>query len=145
MLPVSSCFHGEEKKLEGKKLGSEWGGCWQGTGDTQHQVTPVPSQGSILPPAPRSPCTGAAPGCAHPAQRGAVGRTSSFFFFPSPSANKNLGAALAVGNLNFPQTGKLVSRLEKKRRKFLSFPKNESPRLMWFLLVVKEPSSCDVW
>lgn len=120
---------GREKLREGKRLGSESGGHWQGTGDTQHQVTPIPSQGSILPHAPHSPCTGAAPGCAHPAQRGAVGRTSSFFFFFF-SANKNLGAALAVGNLNFPQTGKLMSRLETNRRKFLSFPKSESPRLM---------------
>lgn len=36
-----------------------------------------------------------------------VGRKSHF---PSPSANKNLGAALADGDLNFPQ---LVYRLEK--------------------------------
>lgn len=33
--------------------------------------------------------------------------------FPSPSANKNLGAALADGNLNFPQTKELMYRLEK--------------------------------
>lgn len=43
--------------------------------------------------------------------------------FPSPSANKNLGAALADGNLNFPQTRELMYRLEKNERKFSCFPK----------------------
>lgn len=113
------------EKAGGEKAGFRVGGMLAGHWGHSASGHPHPIPG--LHPA---PCTGAAPGCAHPAQRGAVGRTSSFFFFPSPSANKNLGAALAVGNLNFPQTGKLVSRLEKKRRKFLSFPKSESPRLM---------------
>lgn len=118
------------EKAGGEKAGFRVGGMLAGHWGHSASGHPRPIPG--LHPA---PCTSpsmhrSSPRLCSSCTEGGCGKNKLFFFFPSPSANKNLGAALAVGNLNFPQTGKLVSRLEKKRRKFLSFPKSESPRLM---------------